>query len=58
MTKDRESWMLVCPPKNWREPVTIKEHELELTITAMWVEFRTPLTSKAEGVTASVWFGG
>ena len=30
MTKDRESWMLVCPPKNWREPVTIKEQELEL----------------------------
>ena len=30
MDEDREGWMLVSPPKNWREPVTIKEHELEL----------------------------
>lgn len=30
MDKDREDWILVCPPKNWREPVTIEEQDLKL----------------------------
>lgn len=30
MDKDREGWKLICPPKNWREPVTIEEQDLKL----------------------------
>ena len=26
----RDSWLLICPPKNWREPVTIEEQDLKL----------------------------
>ena len=30
MEKVSESWTLICPPKNWRKPVTIDEQDLEL----------------------------
>ena len=26
----KDSWTLICPPKNWRQPVTIDEQDLEL----------------------------